>query len=56
MAKAYDVEASTRASVPLVGPETVVQTIQNMLSSPQTVSKFVDPDCIAVGALRTPRG
>lgn len=49
--KAYDVEAAARSAIPLVGPDTVVQTIQNGLGSPQTVSKVIDPDRIAVGVV-----
>lgn len=49
--KAYDVEDAARASVPLIGAETVVQTIQNGLGSPAVAARSVDPDKIAVGVV-----
>jgi 2-dehydropantoate 2-reductase len=49
--KAFDVEAAARASRPLIGPETVVQTIQNGLGSPEVAAQVLDPDAIAVGVV-----
>ena len=33
--KSFDVEAAARSCLPLLGPETIVQTIQNGLGSPE---------------------
>lgn len=49
--KAFDVEAAARASVPLIGPETVVQTIQNGLGSPEVAAPIVGEDHVAVGVV-----
>jgi 2-dehydropantoate 2-reductase len=49
--KAFDVEAAARASRPLIGPQTVVQTIQNGLGSPEVAATVLDPDAIAVGVV-----
>lgn len=49
--KAFDVEAAARSSVPLLGPETVVQTIQNGLGSPEVAAPIVGPDRLAVGVV-----
>jgi 2-dehydropantoate 2-reductase len=49
--KAFDVEAAAEASKPLVGPSTVVQTIQNGVGSPERVAKHIDPDKLAVGVV-----
>ncbi len=48
-AKAYDAEAAARAALPLLGPQTVVQTIQNGWGSPQAVARIIPPDQLAVG-------
>ncbi len=49
--KAFDVEAAARSSVSLLGPETVVQTIQNGLGSPEIAAPIVGPDRLAVGVV-----
>jgi len=49
--KAFDVEAGARSSVSLLGPETVVQTIQNGLGSPETAASILDKGKIAVGVV-----
>jgi 2-dehydropantoate 2-reductase len=49
--KAFDVEAAARSCGPLVGPGTVVQTIQNGLGSPEVAATVLDPDRIAVGVV-----
>jgi 2-dehydropantoate 2-reductase len=47
--KAFDVEAAARSTLPLLGPETVVQTIQNGLGSAERVAPVVGPERLAVG-------
>ncbi|MGH3085760.1 MAG: ketopantoate reductase family protein [Rubrobacteraceae bacterium] len=47
--KAADVEDAARSALPLLGPETLVQTIQNGLGSAERVALIIDPDRIAVG-------
>jgi 2-dehydropantoate 2-reductase len=47
--KAFDVEAAARSALPLLGPETVVQTIQNGLGSAERVAPIVGPERLAVG-------
>ena len=49
--KAFDVAAAARSSVSLLGPETVVQTIQNGLGSPETAAPILGEDRIAVGVV-----
>jgi 2-dehydropantoate 2-reductase len=49
--KAFDVEAAAKASAPLLGPETVVQSIQNGLGSPEVVAPIVGADRLAVGVV-----
>ncbi|MFE1597865.1 ketopantoate reductase family protein [Methylobacterium sp. ID0610] len=49
--KAFDVEAAARSCVSLIGPETVVQTIQNGLGSPEIAASILDKDKIAVGVV-----
>lgn len=49
--KAFDVEAAAQSSKVLVGPSTVVQTIQNGVGSPERVAKYIDPDKLAVGVV-----
>ena len=49
--KAFDVEAAARSSVSLIGPETVVQTIQNGLGSPEAAAPILGEDKIAVGVV-----
>jgi 2-dehydropantoate 2-reductase len=49
--KAFDVAAAAASSAPLIGPGTVVQTIQNGLGSPEVAAAAIDPDRIAVGVV-----
>ena len=49
--KAFDVEAAARASLPLIGAHTVVQTIQNGLGSPEIAAPIVGADRIAIGVV-----
>jgi 2-dehydropantoate 2-reductase len=48
-AKALTVDASARSALPLIGPETVVLTIQNGLGSADVVAGVVGADRLAVG-------
>lgn len=49
--KAFDVEAAASASTPLLGPETIVQTIQNGLGSPEIAAPILGADRIAIGVV-----
>lgn len=49
--KAYDVEAAAAFTLPLLGPNTVVQTIQNGLGSPERVAPVVGAQRLAVGVV-----
>ena len=49
--KAFDVAAAARSSVKLLGPDTVVQTIQNGLGSPEVVAPILGKDRLAVGVV-----
>lgn len=49
--KAFDVEAAAKSCAPLLGTETVVQTIQNGLGSPEVAAPIVGQDRIAVGVV-----
>ena len=49
--KAFDVAAAARSSVKLLGPDTVVQTIQNGLGSPEVAAPVLGKDRIAVGVV-----
>lgn len=49
--KAFDVEAASRSISGLLGPKTVVQTIQNGLGSPEIAAASIDADRIAVGVV-----
>lgn len=49
--KAFDVEAAARSCASLLGPETVVQTIQNGLGSPEVAAPVLGADRIAVGVV-----
>ena len=49
--KAFDVEAAAQSCAPLIGEQTVVQTIQNGLGSPEVAATAIDPDRIAVGVV-----
>jgi len=49
--KAFDVDAAARSALPLMQPETVVQTIQNGLGSAERVAPIVGADRLAVGVV-----
>ncbi|WP_398482653.1 ketopantoate reductase family protein [Tardiphaga sp.] len=49
--KAFDVEAAAQSCAPLLGPETIVQTIQNGLGSPEVAAPIIGADRIAVGVV-----
>jgi 2-dehydropantoate 2-reductase len=49
--KAFDVAAAARACTSLIGSDTVVQTIQNGLGSPEVAAPVVGPDRLAVGVV-----
>jgi 2-dehydropantoate 2-reductase len=49
--KAFDVEAAAQSSVTLLGPDTVVQTIQNGLGSPEVVAPILGKDRLGVGVV-----
>jgi 2-dehydropantoate 2-reductase len=49
--KAFDVEAAARSCLPLLGPETIVQTIQNGLGSPEIAAPILGADRLAVGVV-----
>lgn len=49
--KAFDVEDAARSCASLIGPETVVQTIQNGLGSPEVAAPILGEDKIAVGVV-----
>jgi 2-dehydropantoate 2-reductase len=49
--KAFDVEEAARSVPPLLGPDTVVQTIQNGLGSAELVAPIVGEDRLAVGVV-----
>lgn len=49
--KAFDVDAAARSAAPLIGPRTVVQTIQNGLGSPEVAAESIPADRIAIGVV-----
>lgn len=49
--KAFDVEAAARASRPLLGHSTVVQSIQNGIGSPERVAAVLGPERLVVGVV-----
>src|ERR1700694_4067397 len=49
--KAFEVEAAAQSCVPLLGPETIVQTIQNGLGSPEIAAPILGADRLAVGGV-----
>ena len=49
--KAFDVEEAARSALPLLAPNTVVQTIQNGLGSAERVAPIVGADRLAVGVV-----
>jgi 2-dehydropantoate 2-reductase len=49
--KAFDVAEAAHSCIPLLGPETIVQTIQNGLGSPEIAAPILGADRIAVGVV-----
>jgi len=49
--KAFDVEAAAASVRPLIGADTVIQTIQNGLGSPEKVAAVLGSDRLAVGVV-----
>jgi 2-dehydropantoate 2-reductase len=49
--KSFDVEPAAKAALPLLGPDTPVQTIQNGLGSAERVAAIVGADRLAVGVV-----
>lgn len=49
--KAFDVEVAAKSSIPLLGPQTLVQTIQNGLGSPEKAAAVLGADRIAIGVV-----
>lgn len=49
--KADGAESAARSALPLLGPETSVQTIQNGLGSAERVAEIVGPDRLVVGVV-----
>jgi 2-dehydropantoate 2-reductase len=49
--KAADVEAAARSALPLLGPKTSIQTIQNGLGSADRAAAIIGPDRVAVGVV-----
>src|SRR5467141_437712 len=49
--KAFDVEEAARSCISLLGPETIVQTIQNGLGSPEIAAPILGADRLAVGVV-----
>jgi 2-dehydropantoate 2-reductase len=49
--KAFDVAAAAQSCLPLLGPRTIVQSIQNGLGSAEIVAAIVGPDRLAVGVV-----
>lgn len=49
--KAFDVEAAARSCAALIGPDTVVQTIQNGLGSPEIAASVLGAGRIAIGVV-----
>ncbi|NYT79148.1 2-dehydropantoate 2-reductase [Alcaligenaceae bacterium] len=49
--KAFDVLAAATAALPLVGPRTVIQTIQNGVGSPEQAAQVLPVDQMVVGVV-----
>ena len=49
--KTFDVETAAHSCVPLLGAETIVQTIQNGLGSPEIAAPILGADRLAVGVV-----
>lgn len=49
--KSFDVEEAAASARPLIGPDTIVQTIQNGLGAPERVAKILNPERLVVGVV-----
>src|SRR3546814_12400395 len=49
--KAFDVKSAASDALPLIGPQTVVQTIQNGVGSPDAAAQILPEDQMAVGVV-----
>lgn len=49
--KAFDVKSAASDALPLIGPQTVVQTIQNGVGSPDAAAQILPADQMAVGVV-----
>lgn len=49
--KAFDVEAAAASARSLVGPDTVVQSIQNGLGSPERIARILGGERLAIGVV-----
>src|SRR3981081_355386 len=49
--KSFDVEVAANSCTPLLGPGTIVQTIQNGLGSPELAAPILGADRIAIGVV-----
>jgi 2-dehydropantoate 2-reductase len=49
--KSFDVESAAESARPLIGPRTVVQSIQNGLGAPERVAALVGGDRLAIGVV-----
>jgi 2-dehydropantoate 2-reductase len=49
--KAFDVEAAAESCRSLLGPATVIQSIQNGLGSPEKIAAILGPDRLAIGVV-----
>lgn len=49
--KAFDVQSAASDALPLIGPQTVVQTIQNGVGSPDAAAQILPADQMAVGVV-----
>ena len=54
MVKNYDVEAAAEAIKPMIGPRTMVVTIQNGVSAPERVGAVIGIDRVVPGVARFP--
>ena len=48
-AKAFDVQIAAESCGPLVGPATVIQSMQNGLGSPEKIARILGADRLAIG-------
>jgi 2-dehydropantoate 2-reductase len=49
--KAFDVETAAESCRPLIGPATVIQSIQNGLGSPERIAQILGADRLAIGVV-----